>query len=201
MEHNGKRIKWSKDKVKEEIMNISTLTKKGIMPSCQEMTAFYGNSALEHAVLRYGSIESFAKELNLQVRESETYFGKKYEKLCSSQIFDLLGLESELTNAKYAYDILVENAVKIDVKAGRKYISKPNTSWYTFNLEKKMQTCDIFVCYCVDDNGETEKVLIIPAIVTSGKSQLSIGKNSKYNKYIDNWELIRNYYNFMLSTI
>lgn len=63
--------------------------------------------------------------------------------------------------------------------------------YYTFNLEKAKQTCDVYVAVALDANDNINKIYIIPASVMSGKTQLSIGINSsRYDKYIDRWDLI-----------
>ena len=59
-----------------------------------------------------------------------------------------------------------------DVKASRLYRGKQG-EFYTFNLESKYPKCDFYIAYCINESDVAEKVLIIPACVMAGKSQLS----------------------------
>ena len=123
--------------------------------------------------------------------------GEDNELYCSIQISEILGLDSQKTAPRHPYDLLVENSVKIDVKSA-KLFKINNTQYFTFNLEKTHQTCDLYVFYCIE-NDVIVKTLIIPSYILSGKTQLSIGHKSKYDKYIDRWDLILKYYHFILT--
>ena len=133
----------------------------------------------------------------MEIKECESKFGDQLEDYCVLQIQEKLGLDGEKTKPRYPYDILVNRKVKLDVKASRIFDNYGNSKYYTFNLEKKDQTCDIFVFYCINQNNEIEKTLVIPSTVLSGKNQLSIGKSSMYDKYIDQWRFISDYNKFM----
>ena len=108
-----------------------------------------------------------------------------------------MGQNKKKTKPKYPYDILVNRNVKVDVKASRLFNNYGNSKYYTFNLEKKDQTCDIFVFYCINQNDEIERTFVIPSTVLSGKTQLAVGESSMYDKYIDQWRFISDYNKFM----
>lgn len=55
--------------------------------------------------------------------------------------------------------------------------------------------------YCLDEIENVIKTLIIPSIVLYGKTQLAVGKTSKYDIYKDRWDLIEMYNNFITTTI
>lgn len=94
-------------------------------------------------------------------------------------------------SVKHPYDLLVNSNIKIDVKTARLYTSEHGNSYYTFNLEKKNPTCDIYIFYCV----EIEKILIIPSKFLR-QTQLCISENSKYNRYTNRWDYLKIYDNF-----
>jgi hypothetical protein len=131
----------------------------------------------------------YANVYGLQIKDSESLFGKKYEQLVRDILIEK-GHDAELTSMKFPYDILVNRRVKIDVKAGR-IVKTKGCDYYTFNLEKSKQTCDIYAVVTLNKDDEISKIYIIPASIMSGKTQLSIGiMSSRYDKYIDRWDLI-----------
>lgn len=139
--------------------------------------------------------------MNLEIKKCESRLGDNYEMICANYLQERFCYKVIQTAPRYPYDLLVENALKIDVKVGKLYTSKVNSKFYTFNLEKSNQTCDIFVCYCLDQSGKEEKILIIPSYVISGITQLSVGKKSRYDKYINRWDIIEKYVSFIKSTV
>ena len=127
-----------------------------------------------------------------QEKQCESKFGYKYEEMFVDDVLKFCGLSSELCDVRYPYDVLVDEGVKVDVKASRKY-NAGTWSMYTFNLEKGLQTCDVFVFYCINDE-KVEKVYIVPSSILSGKTQFSIGiLRSKYDQYLDRWDIISKY--------
>lgn len=193
---HGRR--WSEADICDEITKIVKSRKMNTMPTHSEMREWAGDKSLTNAVSKHGGTKYFASLLGLEIKNCESKFGNGYEELCITQVEEKLGMNAVNTKPRYPYDILVERAVKIDVKSGRLYESRLGTKFYTFNLEKSEQTCDIFVCYCIDSNGKIAKTLVIPSYVLSGKTQLSIGvSNSVYDKYIDAWHFIREYASFV----
>ena len=190
--------KWTFEKVKEEVLRISA--DSGIMPSFKTMDLETGNKGLSVAVSRYGGYRVVAEKLGLKVKKSETNFGRDFEIICLQEIEKKFSFDCEQMTVRHPYDLLVSGAVKVDVKVAKK-LKAHNFYMYSFNLEKKAQTCDIFVCYCIDDN-KIVKTYIIPAVVLSGKCQLSVGINhSIYDKYINQWHFIKDYADFIRGTV
>lgn len=190
--------KWTFEKVKEEVLKISAGS--GIMPSFKTMDLETGNKGLSVAVSRYGGYKVVAEKLGLKVKKSETNFGRDFEIICLQEIEKKFFFDCEQMTVRHPYDLLVSGAVKVDVKVAKK-LKAHNFYMYSFNLEKKAQTCDIFVCYCIDDD-KIAKTYIIPAVVLSGKCQLSVGINhSIYDKYLDQWHFIKDYADFIRGTI
>lgn len=183
--------KWNDKKIKQSIFNVMKTAKIETFPTHSLMKEVTGNEALSNAISKHGGSKYWAEKLGIEIKKCESKFGYEFECECIVYL-TTLGYECELTKARYPYDILANNNIKIDVKSGHLYHGEQG-NFYTFNLEKEKPTCDIFVCYCIEDN-EIKKVYVIPSCVVSGKTQLSIGvKHSKYDRYIDNWTIFKKY--------
>ena len=191
---------WNEKKILDSIKEMVAETGQKTMPTHKEIFDFFGNYKLTNAMAKRKGTKYYADVLGLQIKDCESKMGEETEFYCAMQIREFLGLESESTHRRHPYDLLVENAVKIDVKSARIFISKNETKYFTFNLEKPQQTCDIFVFYCME-NGVPIRTLVIPSYVLSGKTQLAIGSKSKYDKYENRWDLIQKYYDFILKCI
>lgn len=186
--------KWSDEKIAEEILEIKRILNLDRMPSREEIESTKKNNALVSVIGKTYGFYGWEEKLNLTVKRSETQFGQLYQQKCI-QILQDKGYIAEDTSTKAPYDIVVNNKVRIDVKSGCAYDLK-GSRCHTFNLEKQFLTCDIYMIFALDENGEKiERLLIIPSshlnIVT-----LSMGTNSKYNKYKNRWDYIDKYLNF-----
>ena len=189
--------KWNEEKIVEALRFMIDKRGMNTMPTHSEIKEFFGDNALVCAMSKRNGTKYYAKLLGMETKECESKFGDQLEDYCVLQIQEKLGLDGEKTKPRYPYDILVNRNVKVDVKASRPFNNYGNAKYYTFNLEKKEQTCDIFVFYCINQNNEIEKTLVIPSTVLSGKNQLAVGKSSMYDKYIDQWCFISDYNKFM----
>ena len=67
--------------------------------------------------------------------------------------------------------------VKIDVKTGNK-TKAHGYNFYSFNLEKKQQTCDLYIVYCLGENKNIEKIYIV-AHSMGGECTMQILKNNE----------------------
>ena len=83
----------------------------------------------------------------------------------------------------------VNDHVKVDVKVSH-YYHNDEVSFHTFGLGKKYHNCDIFICVCLDDDDKVVKNLTIPSDFLIGIRQLSVGANSKYDKFNNKFEYI-----------
>lgn len=159
------------------------------MPSLSETNTFTGNTSLGNRIMKSGGFKYWASKLNVKIKNSNVKFGDKYENEICNKLkchFDNV----ERTSVRFPYDILVNGKTKIDVKASRLFKGGTTGCFYTFNLESKYPRSDFYIVCCITDNDEIEKILVIPSFVMEGKVQLSIGKNSVYDKYIERWDLI-----------
>lgn len=191
--------RWDNSKIENGIREVMQKAMVTDMPTHSLMRKFTGSYALSNAIRRSGGTRHWANKLNLDIKLCESELGYMFENECIKQL-SKLGYKSELTKARHPYDVIANGNIKIDVKCGRLYQGE-HGSYYTFNLEKKMPTCDIFVCYCISED-KVQKIYVIPSCITSGKCQLSIGeKQSRYDPYINNWEVINTYDDFYKSLL
>lgn len=195
-------VQWNEERILEALKTMVVSLNMSTMPTCSQMNDFFGDTRLSNAISKHKKSKYYAEILGLDIKQCETELGKQYEEICANFIEEKLGMECELTSVRFPYDILADRSVKIDVKVGRIFDNYGNSKYFTFNLEKKNQTCDIFVCYCIGCKGELTKTLVIPSYILSGKKQLSIGVyGSRYDQYIDRWDILGKYRDFIKSTI
>lgn len=185
-------MKWTEEMIRSELLkSISTLGIKR-MPTASELKSI-GRNDLHVQLGRTKTYRGWANEIDLPLKSSTTTMGQFAETLVATQL-NRLGYEVEQMSTKHPYDLLVNSAVKIDVKiANPCYLSGSRV--HVFRTGKKSPTCDIYVCIARNEHGEAEKTLIIPShhlrIVT-----LSIGKVSEYDRFMDRWDYISNYAQF-----
>ena len=191
------RKKWTDERVKEEILNVKEALLLDRMPTRSEIIQVTHSSSLPCRICRTKGYYGWAEELGLKTKDSETNFGKKQESFIKS-ILESMGYKVEQMAQNYPYDLLVNDNIRIDVKASRLYEGEAG-SYYTFNLYKKYATCDIYICLCYTEE-TLNKVLVIPAHKLK-ITQLSVGKTSIYDEYKDRYELIDKYDKFYQEVI
>lgn len=180
------RTNWTDENIEKSIRGVMRGYCLERMPSQSEVELFYGDSKLSNAINKRGGFYEWAKRLNIPTKHSETKIGVEAEEAVKTTL-ENMGFESvELTPLKHPYDILVNHRVKIDVKISHKYEYEHGT-YYSFGLAKPMQTCDVFIAIALDDN----KMYVIPSSILNNQKQLSIGMTSKYDKYIDRWDIVQ----------
>jgi hypothetical protein len=189
---HGKR--WTDEKVEKEVKKVMVALNINRFPTRSEMELVTRNHGLSVKISKSGGFKEWAKKLNLPLKESETQLGQEYEEIIRNIIKKETGYIFELTNTKHPYDLYLDG-VKIDVKVSNRHYPEKNYYYYTFNLEKIPPTCDIYVCLC-KNKSHIDKILVIPSTEIDAINQLSIGKESKYDKYKDRFDYIEEYYNF-----
>lgn len=193
---HGKR--WTQEEIEKAILDVVKETGLDRMPSRSEVEQYYGDCRLTSAISKRIGWYQLAEKMNLPIKQSETYFGKKQEQLVQEEIISM-GHEVRKMPQNFPYDLLVDDCVKIDVKASRLYKGK-NGSFYTFNLEKPFCTCDIYVLRILSETNEVLSTLIVPSKDVPTNSQISVGEvKSKYYKYRDKWDYLDNYVSFFES--
>lgn len=184
--------KWTDEIICAELKEIMRILKIETMPTHSQIINLFGDQSLVNALVNHGGTKKFANLIGAKIKKCESEYGNEYEVECAEMITKKYGYVVDKMKPRYPYDLLVDGSVKVDTKASRLYINNNRKiCFYTFNLEKRNPTCDVFVCYCINSNDQIEKTYVIPAIELKDKTQLSVGLNSKYDKYVDNWDLIK----------
>lgn len=189
--------KWEDGDVEKEIMNIVNTLKLDRFPTKEEMIEFYGNRSLASKVSKSGGSRYYASILNLKLKGCETEFGGFYEDYAIDDITEHTGLSSVQMEIKYPYDILTDGNIKVDIKTSKRLHRKESAMpYYSFNLEKRDPTCDIFIFYCLNDELYIDKTIIVPSCLLAGKTQVGMGGLSKWDAYIDRWDYFKAYSEF-----
>lgn len=180
---------WTDESIRAAVFEVVEKLNLNRMPSKPEIERYYDNYALTGKLKDSGGMYHYAKLYGLQIKESDTSFGIQYEHIIKRMLTEK-GYAAELTTVLFPYDILVNKRVKIDVKVGR-MLSANNLNYYKFGFNKLMPTCDIYVAVALNADESINKIYVIPASTMSGKTQVTMGvKSSRYDKYIDRWDLI-----------
>ncbi len=192
-------FRWTDKDIKRGVLNVVFACGLDRMPSQKECINYYGDYRLTNAVSkRYGGWYALAKELGLPIKKSETYLGKIQETNACEMLI-AKGFDVEKMPQNFPYDILVDNCVKIDVKASHLYRGKQG-NFFTFNLEKKYATCDIYILLTLNDKEEITNTFIVPSKFVMNNTQISIGEyKSKYHKFKDRWDYISNLSGYLAS--
>ncbi len=183
---------WNYELIQAEILSIMTTLDLDRMPTSVEIQKVTKDTRVINAIRRHGGYEFWSKQVGSCQSECTTRTGLSGE-LEVKNILENKGYTVEKMSVKHPYDLLVDGNIKIDVKTGNKY--KGNSGeYYSFNLEKKNPTCDIYIIIC----RQNKKILVIPSKFLH-QTQISIGENSKYDIYRDRWDYIKQYEQFYKS--
>lgn len=192
---NGYGHVWTEEKVKLEIFKAMDVLMIDRMPTSLELKTL-GRNDLHLKICRTKKYSGWASYLDLERKKSETVDGQENEQYISDYLTNK-GFSVQRMSTKHPYDLVINDTVKVDVKTGRPYLLR-GSRVHTFGISKKEPTCDIYICLAFDEKEKIERNLIIPShylkIVT-----LCIGKESKYNKFIDRWDYIDKYSEFYSS--
>ena len=177
---------WTKEKILQSVKDCMDATGLTRMPSRSELSGYYGNNKVTNAIKRFpGGYYKVAELLKIEMKESETQFGKYGEEL-AIKLLEEHGFSVKRMTTRYAYDLYVNGSVKVDVKTARP--SRANKSFcYSFNLEKRFPTCDVY--FLIAKNEEKESIYIVPASIN--QTQIGLGTGTTvYSKYQDRYDII-----------
>lgn len=195
----SKGIRWTDDLIKEKVLEVKKAFSLDRMPSRSECIQYFHNEALVNAISKRKKWYQLADELGLKVKDSETYFGKSQEANVAEMLISRGFLVRKMPQ-NFPYDLLVDDCVKVDVKASHLYHGK-NGDFYTFNLEKCYATCDIYILFAISDCEEIS-VFVVPSKLVIAQNQISMGvSRSKYHKFKDRWDYISSLSDFWSEAI
>ncbi len=182
-------VHWTDELIKSKINEVVNGLELGRMPTRRECENYFHDCGLTNAVSRRaGGWYTLAKEMGYNIKESETTFGKTYE-IQTAEMLKSHGFQVRRMSQNFPYDLLVDDCVKVDVKASKLYNGK-NGDFYSFNLEKQFSTCDFYILITISLE-EENRVMVVPSSEVIANNQISIGvKKSKYHKFTDRFDLI-----------
>lgn len=186
---------WTKERIVDGVKEVIDNTNLDRMPTSSEVSAYYKNYKLSNAISKRRLWKTLAEELELEIKDCETAFGKNLEaKACETLV--CMGYEVEMMAQNFPYDLLVEGGVKVDVKASKLY-KGTSGNFYAYNLEKSRATCDIYILYVIDSMSRVKDCLIVPSKFVSKQNQIIVGEHkSKYYKFSDRWDYLEKMVDF-----
>ena len=186
--------KWTDSLIEERILEVINSLGLDRFPTHSEIEKCKDGKALAVKISKSGGTKYWAKKLGYGIKDCESEFGNCYEKYALDDIFSHTYLSGYITKVGYPYDLVINHNIKIDVKVSNILTNNSEYKYHSFNLEKKQQTCDLYIVYCLGENKNIEKTYIIPAHIMTGKSQLSLGlDSSKYDRFINRWDIIKSF--------
>ena len=181
--------RWTDELVREKVMEVVEGLQLDRMPSRKECVEYFGNGGLAGVITkRYGWV-ALANAMGLEIKESETGFGKLFESK-ASEFLKACGFEVRKMAQNFPYDLLLNDCLKVDVKASKLYRGELG-NYYTFNLEKAYATCDFYLLLTVNDDNTINRKMIVPSNHVISNNQISVGEHrSKYHQYTDRFDLL-----------
>lgn len=175
---------WTDEDIRNEVLAVMNTLGLSRLPTKKECDLATGNMALSNVVSKRCGWYNLAKELGLEIKQSETTTGKFGESIAANLLSEK-GFLVQRMSQNHPFDLLINGIAKIDVKTSRLYRGR-NGDFYAFNLGKKYHSCDFFLLLELDDNDNPLKSMIVPARDVMEINQISCGvTNSIYDKYID----------------
>ena len=181
--------KWSDELIQQEVLSIMKVLGISRMPTKSECEQVTGNKALTNAISKRFGWYKLAEYMGLEIKNSETTTGKMAEKLAENILIEN-NFSVERMSQNHPFDLLVDNCVKIDVKASHLYTCE-NGSYYSFALGNINHSCDFYMLVELDDNDKVVRVMIVPSVFIMKTTQISTGVNSKYNIYTNRFDYIK----------
>ncbi len=184
------RQKWTEEKIKEQLLYCINGLDLHRMPSKQEVDRYFGNYALSNKITKGKGFYGWAKELQLPLKSSDTLTGKAGEAIAKAYL-EKNGFMVEQMSMRHPYDFLVNDVVKVDVKYSHLY-QTDKWGFYSFRLEKKYPTCDVYLLISDSPKGE-HTFFVVPAKDVM-QTQISIGEHmSSYHRYIGRLDVLIQY--------
>ena len=181
--------RWTPELIKRKVMEVVEGLQLDRMPSKSECVKYFGNYRLADAITKKYGWFALAKEMGLPIKKSETSFGKTFEAK-ASEYLKSCGFEVRRMSQNFPYDLLLNDCVKVDVKASKLYRGEQG-NFYSFNLEKPFATCDFYLLLAVDDDNTINRKMIVPSNQVISNNQISVGEHrSKYHQYTDRLDLL-----------
>jgi hypothetical protein len=183
-------MRWTDEKIKDEILWCIELLGIDRMPTSVELTKELGRNDLHLKICRTLTYKGWAEKLNLRRKGSDTLTGE-IEEFNTKSNLEKMGFSVEKMSARHPFDLLINNSIKIDIKVSKIHNFK-GYECFVFKT-KQNAPCDLFIC--IGEFMGNRKIYVIPSKLVHA-STLTIGKNSKYNQFIDRWDYLHKFNDF-----
>lgn len=189
---------WTDELIISEINRVIQSLELDRFPTHSEIESFFGNKALTMKISKSGGTKYWANRLGYDVKKCESEFGDFYETYALNDIAKHTSYTGYKNKVGYPYDLTINHHIKVDVKSSSIITNNQGYQYYSFNLEKKEPTCDIYLIYCLSNDNEIFKKYIIPSCKLYGQTQMGISAygNSKWDSYINYWNIFSIYDEF-----
>lgn len=189
---------WTDELVISEILKVISALELDRFPTHSEIIDYFGNRSLAARISKSGGTKYWADLLGCKVKDCESESGDYFERYSIHDISNHTKLSSYKNKIGYPYDITTNKHIKVDVKSSSITENNYGYKLYSFNLEKKEPTCDIYILYCLNDINKVKKTYIIPSCHVYGQKQIGISAYgiSKWDRYRDKWTYFNLYNDF-----
>jgi hypothetical protein len=178
----GAKKLWTPDRIESELRGV--VVALGSFPTTAELRGA-GRNDLACAVAKSGGMIEWASRLGLDRKPSDSDFGwegeKAFVELCTAQ--GLTAVRSE--GVKAPWDITIDGALRIDVKAARWHLYRQTGGWH-FRIGKRPQA-DVVVLYQAD-RGDFYGV---PWWACPATNITLMESGGKYLPFKNNWDRIK----------
>lgn len=129
-------IKWTDDKIMKEVLSVMKTLNISRFPTKSECNSVTESTDLSNVISKRFGWYKLAEMMGLSIRECETTTGKEFEEVAKN-ILSENGFVVERMVQNHPFDLLVNETVKIDVKASNLY-NGANGDYYSFSLGYKI---------------------------------------------------------------
>lgn len=181
---------WTPEMIAQKIVEAVNGLNLSAMPTRSQFVNFYGDDKLTNKISKTLGYYGWAEKLNLSIQNNDTQKAKLSEKFAADLLRDH-GYEVLQMVQNHPYDLLINQAVKVDVKFSNLYHGDQG-NFYSFALRKKYSSCDVYLL--ISNNDANEKSIFILPAKDAMQLQISIGEhNSIYHKYLNRYDVIDQY--------
>lgn len=180
--------------IEQEILESKDALMIDRMPCTSELRAI-GKGRLHTRISKNGGYRYWAEKLGLSLKRSTTTIGNDFEDLVADKLRSM-GYDVQQMTTKHPYDLFVNEGVKIDVKCANKYKDNYNYDAWTFNLNKRNPTCDIYIFIVLNPDGTIQRELVVPSVFVTQRV-VTIGRVSVYDQYHKRYDYVQHYADFV----
>lgn len=171
---------WNDKTIVKEIKALASNI--DFMPTVMFLRAI-GRNDLSCAISRHGGWKKFSKLSGLDMKQSDTLTGWKGEEE-AQELLESKGFHCQKMSTGQAYDLRVDDFVRIDVKSAKFCEYGASKGWF-YRIGKE-PTCDIIMLYRMD----LKDCFIIPWFAC-GKTNITISKSMKaHKKYYQDFDMV-----------